>query len=114
MLDQKIFEHIGRTTFVVVKDSNSPVYEVKPDVGDGRHRTLHRNIILPCNYLPVDTSDTPVCTKRRPRHRPPQRDFSMTTPVNESLSEEEDDNFLLMADHRLPKLSSGHRQNDIA
>ena len=39
-------------------------------------RTLHRNL-LPCTYLPVDTS--------------------MTTPANESTSEEEEDNFLLIA-----------------
>ena len=41
------------------KDSNSPVYEVKPEVGDVRRRILHRNLLLPWNYLPADTSDTP-------------------------------------------------------
>ena len=32
-----------------------PVYEVKPETGNGRSRVLHRNLLLPCSYLPVET-----------------------------------------------------------
>ena len=32
-----------------------PVYEVKPEVGNGRSRVLHRNLLLPCSHLPVET-----------------------------------------------------------
>lgn len=31
------------------------VYEVKPETGNGRSRVLHRNMLLPCSYLPVET-----------------------------------------------------------
>ena len=32
-----------------------PVYEVKPESGNGRSKVLHRNMLLPCSYLPVET-----------------------------------------------------------
>ena len=32
-----------------------PVYAVKPETGNGRSRVLHRNLLLPCSYLPVET-----------------------------------------------------------
>ena len=31
-----------------------PVYEVKREDGKGRTRILHRNLLLPCSYLPVE------------------------------------------------------------
>lgn len=42
------------------KDPNSPVYEVKPEVSDGRHKTLHRNLLLPCDFLPADVQEVPT------------------------------------------------------
>ena len=27
----------------------SPVYEVEPESGEGLHRLIHRNLLLPCN-----------------------------------------------------------------
>lgn len=30
---------------------NTPVYVVKPLDGEGKERTLHRNLLLPCPYL---------------------------------------------------------------
>ena len=32
---------------------DNPVYEVKPEVKDGRKRLLHRNLLLPCDFLPL-------------------------------------------------------------
>ena len=52
----KLRSHWEERIHVVVsrKGDNSPVYEVKPDVGPGGTRTLHRNLLRPCNHLPVD------------------------------------------------------------
>ena len=40
---------------VTQKRKDMPVYEVKPETGNGRSRVLHRNLLLPCSYLPVET-----------------------------------------------------------
>ncbi|XP_046549553.1 uncharacterized protein LOC124259461 [Haliotis rubra] len=36
---------------------DSPVYEVKPEDGIGRTRVLHRNMLLPCDGLPVEKTE---------------------------------------------------------
>ena len=36
------------------KGPDSPVYKLKPELGEGRHRIIHRNLLLPCDYLPVE------------------------------------------------------------
>ena len=36
------------------KGDDSPVYEVKPEVGSGGNRILRGNLLLPCNYLSFD------------------------------------------------------------
>lgn len=33
---------------------DSPVYEVKPESGIGRHRVLHRNLLFQCDELPIE------------------------------------------------------------
>jgi len=38
------------------KDKNIPVYEVRPESGAKKSRVLHRNLLLPCTYLPMDES----------------------------------------------------------
>ena len=52
----KLRSHWEDRVHVVVsrKGDDSPVYEVKPEVGSGGNRILHRNLLLPCNYLPID------------------------------------------------------------
>jgi len=39
------------------KHPGSPVYDVKPEKGVGRSRVLHRNVLLPCDFLPMEESD---------------------------------------------------------
>ena len=52
----KLRSHWEDRVHVVVsrKGDDSPVYEVRPEVGSGGNRILHRNLLLPCNYLPID------------------------------------------------------------
>lgn len=44
---------------------DTPVYEVKPENGDGRSRVLHRNLLLPCSYLPVESETKPLKRSQR-------------------------------------------------
>ena len=50
------------------KGEGSPVYEVRPESSKGRSRTLHRNLLLPCDYLPSKPWEELPQIKR---YRPP-------------------------------------------
>uniref|UniRef100_A0AAV2MHF4 Uncharacterized protein n=1 Tax=Knipowitschia caucasica TaxID=637954 RepID=A0AAV2MHF4_KNICA len=39
---------------VVEKKSDTPVYVIKPERGPGKTRVIHRNLLLPCDYLPIE------------------------------------------------------------
>lgn len=41
-----------------------PVYELRPEKGKGRSRVLHRNLLLPCDHLPLETTLQPRARKR--------------------------------------------------
>ena len=53
---------------VAHKGEGSPVYEVRPEASKGRSRTLHRNLLLPCDYLPSKPWEELPQIKR---YRPP-------------------------------------------
>ncbi|CAI5660215.1 unnamed protein product [Oreochromis niloticus] len=41
-----------------------PVYELRPEKGKGKSRILHRNLLLPCDHLPVEVETRPRTRKR--------------------------------------------------
>lgn len=43
---------------------NIPVYELRPEKAKGRSRILHRNLLLPCDHLPLETEGRPGTRKR--------------------------------------------------
>ena len=53
----KLRSHWEDSIYIVVdqKRPDSPVYEVKPEAGNGPTWTLHRNLLFLCNTLPVET-----------------------------------------------------------
>ncbi|CAI5656502.1 unnamed protein product [Oreochromis niloticus] len=57
--------------YVVVSHANDlPVYTVCPEAGNGPLRTLHRDLLLPCGFLPISAPETPAPpTVQRPRTR---------------------------------------------
>ena len=42
------------------KGPNAAVYEVRPEDQDGRERVLHRNLLMPCPFLPYAESQKPT------------------------------------------------------
>ena len=36
--------------------SDLPIYEVRPEKGEGRSRALHRNLLMSCDHLPFETT----------------------------------------------------------
>lgn len=56
---------------VLRKAGEFPVYTVKPEGKDGPVRTLHRDLLLPCSFLPTtttpDKTQKPSQTRRRTR-----------------------------------------------
>lgn len=63
----KLADKWERPIHVVVKQvGGGPVYVVKPEFGNGPHRTLHRNLLLPCGFLPIETSPEPQSPKSKP------------------------------------------------
>ncbi len=55
---------------VVSRAGDLPVYTVRPEAREGPSRTLHRDLLLPCGFLPVSAPETPAPPAvRRPRTR---------------------------------------------
>lgn len=51
----KLADKWEKSIHIVVKQvDGGPVYVVRPESGSGPHRTLHRDLLLPCGFLPVE------------------------------------------------------------
>lgn len=52
----KLCNHWEETIHTVVRQvkENLPIFEVKPELGKGRSRILHRNLLLSCDHLPME------------------------------------------------------------
>uniref|UniRef100_A0A3B3RBJ3 Gypsy retrotransposon integrase-like protein 1 n=1 Tax=Paramormyrops kingsleyae TaxID=1676925 RepID=A0A3B3RBJ3_9TELE len=86
----KLADHWEPTIYVVTKRMGDlPVYALRPEKGGGPLRTLHRDLLLPCGFLPEAqyNEPEPVINHQRPKTR--------STPVlaeeNYSVQVEDDD-----------------------
>lgn len=69
-----------------------PVYELRPEKGKGRSRTLQRNPLLPCDHLPLET---------QVRRQAKKRTVVTTEEVEQSEGEEDDDECYPVLLHQL-------------
>lgn len=55
----KIADRWEPNVYVVMNqpDENIPVYVVREEIGEGRERILHRDLLLPCGFLPLTLGD---------------------------------------------------------
>ncbi len=75
-----------------------PIYELRPEHGKGRLRVIHRNLLLPCDQLPVETEGLPPERPKRKDARPAK--------VRRELNGEVEDDYYLM-DIQLPQGVAG-------
>ena len=80
----KLRNHWEDTIHTVVRrvGKDVPIYELRPEQGKGKSRTLHQNLLLPCNHLPLEVE---VCQPVKQKQK-----TTVTNKVSQD-SEEEDD-----------------------
>ena len=62
----KIQSHWEQDVYIVVKRQHeNPVYIVQKENGQGTERVLHRNLLLQCDFLPVDPVPAPFPEDRK-------------------------------------------------
>ncbi|XP_043960345.1 uncharacterized protein LOC122824149 [Gambusia affinis] len=82
---QKLADKWEPDIYVVVKRAgNLPVYTVKPENQDKPLRTLHRDLLLPCNYLPEQSPE-----KNLPMKRKKHLSVNLPDPDDKETSEDE-------------------------
>ena len=73
------------------KSPESSVYDVKPESGRGKMRTLHRNLLLPCDYLPIKESakrTKNAATERKPEQQTEKTSLKQVETDSDSEGEE--------------------------
>lgn len=77
---------------VIRQVGSLPVYEIQPENQNGRCRTIHRNLLLPCNFLPMENPVLEPVLQPNPRPIPGQgQDLVAEDHSDSSDTEEEDD-----------------------
>ena len=71
------------------------MFEVEPECGRGRTRIPHRNMLLPCDFLPVTThgENTPTTTRTKRCNRDKNKQKHVTGQAQQMDSEDSDDDF---------------------
>ena len=68
-----------------------PIYEVRPEQGKGRgSRILHRNLLLPCDNLPLEIQLQPAKSKRKTTTQTSKDNRSVTDQEENDESDDED------------------------
>ncbi|GAA6107147.1 uncharacterized protein LOC121883953 [Tachysurus ichikawai] len=84
----KISDKWESIVHVVVRRAGTlPVYTVKPENQDGPSRTLHRDLLLPCGYLPTEVNKGP---DQQPIRRRPATHANPTVDENQFLDNEDE------------------------
>jgi hypothetical protein len=102
----KISDRWENDTYIVLKKPNLdiPVFAVQKENGQGRIRTLHRNLLLPAGYIsqtPEEEQPKPI-PKPRTRFQKKQRKHTPMSSDESSSSSSEEDYTLVRQGSTLP------------
>ncbi|XP_035664236.1 uncharacterized protein LOC118407810 [Branchiostoma floridae] len=80
----KLRSHWEDKVHIIVKQKGKdiPVYEVRPECREGRSRVLHRNMLLPCDGLPLE-----VPVDKQSKEKTPQREDKRSDNEEEELAD---------------------------
>ena len=84
---------------VVAVNEESPVHSVKAEDGTGKVRVLHRNLLLPCDYLPLEKPPQPVTSSKKSSHSKKKSHETVIRDAEDESSDDEEslpENFLYM------------------
>jgi len=89
---------------VVKQNGEGPVYQVRPEGQGGRTRTLHRNILLPCDFLVNDDNQLvenrePPRTQRTQRAERLERDQQVDETTSDGSESEDEDELVMVTNH---------------
>ena len=96
------------------KGEGSPVYDVRPESGQGQSRTLLRNLLLPCDHLPSKQwQEFPSVRKPRPPILHHCDDSQQLKQDEHSYGSDSDDNVPDISHHYLSPEHDGNDQSQI-
>ena len=96
------------------KGEGSPVYDVRPESGQGQSRTLHRNLLLPCDYLPSKQwQELPSIRRPRPPTLHHCGDSQQLVQDEHSYESDSDDDLPDISYHYLSPGHDGNNQSQI-
>jgi hypothetical protein len=114
----KISDRWENDTYIVLKKQylDIPVFTVQKENGQGRIRTLHRNLLLPVAYIshtPDDEQPKPI-PKPRTRFQKKQRKHTpMSSDESNSSSSEEDYILVIVSDNKSDSESNRSASNEM-
>lgn len=109
----KLRSHWEDCIYKVVRQVNKdlPIYEVVPEQGRKRDsRILHRNLLLPCNYLPLEI---PLEVVKPPKKKSISNDKDDNTAQSENSSDDEDDWYCYLPVQPPPVIQSQADENTV-
>ena len=96
------------------KGEGSPVYDVKSESGQRQSRTLHRNLLLPCDHLPSKQwQELPSVRKPRPPTLHHCDDGQQLMQDEHSYGSDSDDGLPDISHHYLSPGNDGNDQSQI-